>query len=555
MQRKRRNINFGYFSGSSGKSRLNSSITKLTLHSIPTVGMSKSNKKSLVAGRNPFCGQFPKRFLCLGFATLLIFGLVLKDVNLLGNHAYALEEAEEKEENDNASMSELLDDAASVEEKPESEAASVLTTNNDDDANDTPVTFSTRAATAGLTIDGSTSSSTETVTVAPGSVGYSKEHTIGVNVTDASAYTLKISGNTNLSGPSGATAIGGAGNKQPSAMTDNTWGYGWGSTGTAKESLYYQSLSTDGANLSGDSLSTNGGASFSRKLVFAAKFGANNTNAGTYRGNVTLSLVVTPRAIGEWRMSNATSSGYDSASTIKNSGITTMQQMTSSICNQVSTPAASSTTVPTMRLKDSRDNNEYIIAKFADGRCWMVENLRITGRTIKAAESDFSGSDITLPSSAKSDFTDANKFTYRSGLFSEANSGSTGYYNWYTATAGAGTSSATSGTVNTSICPKSWKLPSGGSSGEYKAFATAESIANSADGSKKIQASPYNFKYTGYVDNGSLSNGTGNGFWWSSTADGATLAYYLLIGSSNVYPGTGNNSRYVGFAVRCIARS
>ncbi len=58
MQRKRRNINFGYFSGSSGKSKLNNSITKLTLHSIPTVRMSKgSNEKSLATPSETFCGK------------------------------------------------------------------------------------------------------------------------------------------------------------------------------------------------------------------------------------------------------------------------------------------------------------------------------------------------------------------------------------------------------------------------------------------------------------------------------------------------------------------
>ncbi len=58
MQRKRRNINFGYFSGSSGKSKFNNSITKLTLHSIPTVRMSESNKKSYARIKPcPICGM------------------------------------------------------------------------------------------------------------------------------------------------------------------------------------------------------------------------------------------------------------------------------------------------------------------------------------------------------------------------------------------------------------------------------------------------------------------------------------------------------------------
>ncbi len=556
MQRKRRNINFGNFSKSPGKyqKKFNNSITNTTLHSIPTVRMSEiGNKKSLVAERNPFCGQFPKRFICLGFATLLIFGLVLTDINLLSDHAYALEEVQGDESS--VFTSELSD----ASEEPEEEEASVSSINNDDNANDTPVTFSTRAATVGLTIDGSTSSSTESVTVAPGSVGYSKEHTVSVNVTDASAYTLKISGNTNLSGPSGATTIGGAGNKTPANMTDNTWGYGWGSTGTAKESLYYQSLSTGGANLSVDNLSTSGSASFSRKLVFAAKFASNNTNAGTYRGNVTLSLVVTPRKnLGEWRTSNATSDGYNSGPTIRDSGITTMQQMTSSICNQVSTPAASSTTVPTMRLKDSRDDNEYIIAKYADGRCWMTSNLLLKGRrTLTPADSDVK-SNYTLPapltSLSSTDFSKSNYYLAQSYSASSTNSGNTIYYSWTAATAGTGISGTTSGNASSSICSKGWKLPSGGSDGELLKFTKAAAISTSSSGSTKIQAAPYNFKLTGYIYEGSLVN-TDESCCWSGTSTHEVNPHdvYLMRISTLLFPGTATFDRYMGFAVRCIA--
>ncbi len=268
------------------------------------------------------------------------------------------------------------------------------------------------------------------------------------------------------------------------------------------------------------------------------------------------------------------------------SEITTMQEMTPRVCEK--TPLISGQKYSAeYTLKDTRDGNTYTVRKFADGRCWMTENLRINNTTLKAASSDFSGSDIVLPNSAKSDFTDANKFTYRSGLFSEANSGSTGYYNWYTATAGAGNSSFTTNnqSVNTSICPKGWTLPTGGSTSnvnttstwtnfyglfrnmgltisntnlkpgyaEYTNWGSGDlnTVQNATDSNSKVI---YNFKYTGYVYNGSLNYGTDRGYWWSSTAYSARSAYGLSIYSSYVYPGTVAFYRYFGIAVRCIAR-
>ncbi len=240
------------------------------------------------------------------------------------------------------------------------------------------------------------------------------------------------------------------------------------------------------------------------------------------------------------------------------SEITTMQEIYghSEICTN------SSTGIDYGPIRDARDNNSYTVRKFADGRCWMTENLRIYNTTIQASQSDFASGSITLPNSSMSDFVnnDTSKYNYRATLQSSANSGSTGYYNWYTATAGAGTSGVTTNNqdVDTSICPKGWTLPSGSSNSstsEFGKFASAESITSNAAGSTKIQAAPYNFKYTGYVYDGSLDYGTTYGGWWSSTAYDAGYAYYLFIFSSGVYPGTDGNYRYRGYAVRCIARA
>ncbi len=52
--------------------------------------------------------------------------------------------------------------------------------------------------------------------------------------------------------------------------------------------------------------------------------------------------------------------------------------------------------------------------------------------------------------------------------------------------------------------------------------------------------------------NNSLNNQGSNGNYWSSTANSATNAYNLNFNSSNINPGTNNNNKYNGFAVRCV---
>ena len=65
---------------------------------------------------------------------------------------------------------------------------------------------------------------------------------------------------------------------------------------------------------------------------------------------------------------------------------------------------------------------------------------------------------------------------------------------------------------------------------------------------------PVNTVYSGYVYYGSVrTRGTG-GDLWSSTVASSGYAYYLYLGSSRVYPGTGAYSyKYSGMNVRCVA--
>ncbi len=155
-------------------------------------------------------------------------------------------------------------------------------------------------------------------------------------------------------------------------------------------------------------------------------------------------------------------------------------------------------------LSDSRDNNTYAIAKLADGKCWMIENLRLdnsasltlantnnplndgTNVTLKHSYSDTetyntlsASQDPTTTAWCQSNsascydqsmlFTGntTNRASYETGatMINNDNIYSYGnYYNWYSATAGRGAYSFS--TYNNSVagdlCPAGWHLPKGG---------------------------------------------------------------------------------------------
>ena len=185
----------------------------------------------------------------------------------------------------------------------------------------------------------------------------------------------------------------------------------------------------------------------------------------------------------------------------------------SEVCNRLTTAPTDGTAnlSSVSAFTDSRDNNTYAIAKLADGKCWMIENLRLdnsasltlantnnplndgTNVTLKHNYTDTTTSNTLSPTSnvaynadtapegwctsnsaacddqsrLRTDNT-VNRLTYTENqnvTSQDANIYSYGnYYNWYSATAGNGTYSF--GTNNNSVagdlCPAGWHLPIGG---------------------------------------------------------------------------------------------
>ena len=258
-------------------------------------------------------------------------------------------------------------------------------------------------------------------------------------------------------------------------------------------------------------------------------------------------------------------------------------------------------------LTDQRDNQTYAIAKLADGKCWMIENLRLdntaeltttntnnplndgTNVTLKHNYTDTDTHNTLSPTSAVAYNADAapdgwctthsaacddqsrlrtDNTANRATGNPNVNTGSMysygNYYNWYSATAGNGTYSKSSGETAGDLCPSGWKLPYGNSTGNgntsggfyylnYKI--NNDTNATDSNASKNLRAYPNNYLYSGYVSGGSLSYRGSYGNYWSSTAYSSNYAYFLNLNSSFVDPGTYGSNKYYGGAVRCLASS
>ncbi len=200
-------------------------------------------------------------------------------------------------------------------------------------------------------------------------------------------------------------------------------------------------------------------------------------------------------------------------------------------------------------LKDARDGNTYTVSKLRDGRCWMVENLRLASAeedvTLDSTLSDVSGT-WDLPQSSTAAFNNGQENTAGVVIMPSGQV----YYSWKAATAGTGTTEVTNADAPDSICPRGWRLPTGGPESEIVAMAeqyTLEELLGE-------WPNPH-FDLPGYFTVGSLNVVGQRGYFWSSTAAGASSAYLLaFLSPTNVTP-VRAELHHFGFSVRCIAEN
>ena len=238
------------------------------------------------------------------------------------------------------------------------------------------------------------------------------------------------------------------------------------------------------------------------------------------------------------------------------------------------------------QLKDTRDNKYYKVAKLADGKCWMVENLDIAGGTLLSnTDTDFdssytlpttngwsvSGGKLRLPNSSTSGFSTNNyAYVYNSGNTTCGDSPCYSYYSWDAATLGSGRNiSAENVDAPYSICPKGWRLPTAfrvdeDSSSDFRILAITlggsssirryddSTVPTGAYMSSRFEAYPYNFSHLSghYVDSTWTSGGM-NGRYAASTAYGSDKGLHLYS-TEGVVITAAYLLRGNGISVRCL---
>ena len=245
------------------------------------------------------------------------------------------------------------------------------------------------------------------------------------------------------------------------------------------------------------------------------------------------------------------------------------------------------TTEPTI-IMDKRDGQAYAIAKLADGKCWMLQNLRLgADKTVASPSVTLTPEDSNvsvattfnnkLPAPGKIPSTNYKKITdsvtgndawvYDGWMYyCTPTTGDTTqfvgcYYNWYTATAGTGTEASPerNNDATSSICPSGWVLPKGGASGDFQAL--YNQYPSAAQMLVATPASTYDningVNTPGFLLSGRYSSGGADymgvyGLYWSRTAYSTGNGFNLSLNSTTVNP-QGALYKYNGFSVRCLA--
>lgn len=175
---------------------------------------------------------------------------------------------------------------------------------------------------------------------------------------------------------------------------NNQWGYRWNLADEVLDTPIngsspknYQQMPTTPTSLGTMPIVAARDARVTKYLTLGFGVGVNGTTpADTYTNEITVSVVATPRGV----------TIFD---------ISTMQEMTTDICHNTTTPTTKTIStsadinvgpngepytdlidttgdhqgdgayVPQKELTDTRDGKKYTIRKLADGNCWMVSNL------------------------------------------------------------------------------------------------------------------------------------------------------------------------------------
>ena len=375
---------------------------------------------------------------------------------------------------------------------------------------------------------------TYTKTINPGSTVTVTANTITATCNDAGGYAIYAIGYSGDSFEGNNTDLISSDNANWNIKTDGSyqssfWKVRFAASGqatvTSPYTTYQQIPATYAKVASYNEYTTSG----SIVPTYQISLGAGQP-AGTYTGKVQYVLV--------------NPSGAAAPSTI-----TAMQNL----------PAASCTSTP-KQVRDTRDDHVYTVQRLLDGKCWMMENLDL-GRT--GITTDLTSSNTNLATTVTAETFnswkktsgsatyDAGEYISVSGTDSTSGTAYGTLYNYYAASAGTISGSSNSNNASYDICPAGWRLPTGGSSGEFKAL-YAEYNSNALMRAS-IENSGAAFALAGFFANAAPARQGSYGFYWSSTRSSDTNMYGLYLNTSNVNPAI-SDYRISGSAIRCVLK-
>ena len=229
---------------------------------------------------------------------------------------------------------------------------------------------------------------------------------------------------------------------------------------------------------------------------------------------------------------------------------------------QAFNPSNLCSTVTSGTLTDSRDNQSYTIAKLADGRWWMIDNLNLGATTLSedlnSANTNLSAT-ITIrdfSSYKKTSGTgsyDIPEYIPVSGIDSTSQTPYGTLYNYCMASAETICDASYSPAATYDICPKGWRLPTGGDSGEFKALYNNSNYNTSAKIRAPLSQGGAAFASAGSFYESEPTGQGGSGTYWSSTDYDSWSMYVLSFNNVNVYP-TYHEGKVRGYSIRCILK-
>ena len=278
-------------------------------------------------------------------------------------------------------------------------------------------------------------------------------------------------------------------------------------------------------------------------------------------------IAMTPSAGYRFDSWSAQSGVIDSASSqmivyTVGSSDTTITANTSYVATEMQNLSSSNCTTTASHVRDNRDNHVYTVQRLADGKCWMMENLDL-GRT--ELTTDLTSSNTNLTNTVTASTFDSWKKTSGSGSWTAGEyisaegmdaTSRTPYgtlYNYCAISAGTicSTNGGNNDNVASDLCPSGWRLPTGGSSGEFKALYDQTDYNTNAKMRAPIASGGAAFTLAGYFVSTPSGQGS-NGYCWSSTRYDGSGVYVLYLHNNNGGSPTYNNNRSYGLSARCV---